>query len=90
MPLNKETKPNAHTHIYIYKNKKTTFLIDIHKTHSNNLRQPLKMTTKMVERAWANIQYFFHDFDPDTRRIAKRLKRLHLKILKKKQLTVFN
>ena len=44
-----------------------------------------KITNKMVESAWASIGYFLHHLDPDIRRIASRLKRLHLKILKKKQ-----
>ena len=48
------------------------------------------MTRKMVESSWANIGFFLYQFDPDIRRLARRLKRLHLKILKKKQSAVIN
>ena len=48
------------------------------------------MTCKIVESAWASIGYFLQYLDPDIGRIARRLERRHLKILKKKQSTVFN
>ena len=36
--------------------------------------------------AWANIRYFLYQLDPDLRRLARRLERLHLKILKRNNL----
>ena len=45
-----------------------------------------KMTSKMVESAWANIGFFFYQLDAEVR----RLECLHLKILIKKQSTGFN
>ena len=38
------------------------------------------MTSEMVESAWANIEYFLHEFDVDLRRQVRRFERLHLKI----------
>ena len=34
--------------------------------------------------------YFLYHLDPDIRKIRRRLERLHLKILKRKQAVVFN
>ncbi len=48
------------------------------------------MTSEMVKSAWANIGFFLYQLDPEVRRLVRRLERLHLKILKKKQSTVFN
>ena len=39
---------------------------------------------------WASIGYFLHHFDAYIRKITRRLKRLHMKILKRKQSVVFN
>ena len=49
---------------------------------SKQTTQPLKMASKMVENAWANMGYFLH-LDPDIK--ITRLERLHLKIMKSKQ-----
>ena len=46
-------------------------------TATNNLTQPLKMTSEMVETSWARIQYFLHHLDPDVRKITRKLERLH-------------
>ena len=48
------------------------------------------MTSEMVKSAWANIGFFLYQLDPEVRRRVRRLEPLHLKILKKKQSTVFN
>ncbi len=42
-------------------------------TVTNNLIQPLKMTSEMVKSAWASIGYFLHHFDLDIRKIMKRI-----------------
>ena len=44
----------------------------------------------MVESAWASIGYYLHYLVPDIRKITRRLERLDLKILKKKQSAVFD
>ena len=43
----------------------------------------------MVESPWANKGFFLYKIDPEIRRQIRRLERLHLKILKKKQSSVF-
>ena len=48
------------------------------------------MTSEMVESASANIGFFLYQLDRDMKRLVRRLKRLHLKILKKKQSTKFH
>ena len=48
------------------------------------------MTSEMVESVWANTGFFLYQFDPEVRRQVRRLERLRLKILKKKQFAVFN
>ena len=48
------------------------------------------MTSNMVESAWANVGFFLYQLDPEVRRLVRRLECFHLKILKKKQSTVFN
>ena len=44
------------------------------------------MTSEIVNSAWANIEFFVYQRDL----VVRRLKCLHLKILKKKQSLVFN
>ena len=41
-----------------------------------------KMTSEMVESAWANIGFFIYQHDPKVRRLVRRFEHLHLKILK--------
>ena len=48
------------------------------------------MTSEMDESAWVSMGCFLHHLDPGIKYIARRLERLHLKILKKKQSTIFN
>ena len=48
------------------------------------------MISEMVESAWANIGFFLPHLDPEIRRIVRRLERLHLKIIKKRQSQGFN
>ena len=48
------------------------------------------MTSKMFESTWVNIGFFLYQFDPEVRRLMGRIGCLHLKILKKKQSSVFN
>ena len=49
------------------------------------------MTSKMVERVWANIGYILYQIGLDSMRgLVRRLERLHLKFFKKKQSVVFN
>ena len=43
------------------------------------------MTSEMVEGTWANIGVFLHNLNPEMRRIVRRLERLQLKIIKKRQ-----
>ena len=57
---------------------------------ANDQTQPPKMTSKMVESTWASIGYFLFQLDPDIRKLIRRLKHLHFKILKKKQSVVIN
>ena len=59
-------------------------------TATNDVTPLPKMTTKMMESTWANIGFFLYQHDPDIRRLVRRLECLYLKILKKKQSTVFN
>ena len=47
------------------------------------------MTNEMVESAWDNIGFFLYQLDPEVKKLL-RFERLHLKIFKKKQSTVFN
>ena len=56
--------------------------MNINKTHSNNLTQPLRMTSKMVENTWATIGYFLHHLDLDIRK-KTRLECLHLEDFEK-------
>ena len=62
--------------------------LTIFKTTYNLL--PRKMTSEMVESAWANKGFFLHHLGPEIRRIVRRLEHLHLKIIKKRQSVVFN
>ena len=48
------------------------------------------MTREMVESARVSMGYFLHHLDPDIRKVTRRLERLHVKILKRKQSVVFN
>ena len=64
--------------------------INIKLTPTNDLTQPLKMTSKMVESAWANIGFFLYQLDPKVKRLVRRLEYLPFKIFKKKQSLVFN
>ena len=65
------------------KNKEKTNTPNRYKIiQTNNLTLPLKMTSEMVESAWANIGFFLHHFDLEIR-IIVRFVRLHLKIIKK-------
>ena len=50
----------------------------------------MRMTSEMLENAWATMGYILHHRDPDIRKIARRLEHLHLRILKKKRSVVFN
>ena len=56
----------------------------------NYLTLPPKMTSEMVESAWANIGFFFHHLDPEIPRIVRRLEHLHVKIIKERQSVLFN
>ena len=40
--------------------------------------------------AWNSMEYFLHHHNQDVRKITKRLERLHLEILKRKQSAFFN
>ena len=70
------------------------FISNKYKTHNfqktNNLILSPKMIREMVESAWANIVFFLHHLDPEIGRRVRRLKRLHLKIIKKRLSVVFN
>ena len=57
---------------------------------TNYLTRVPKITSEMLESAWANIRFFRYQIDPELRRLVRRLERLHLMILKKKQSVVFN
>ena len=42
------------------------------------------------QKLLGSIEYFLHHLNPDIRKITRRLKHFHLKILKKKQSAIFN
>ena len=48
------------------------------------------MTSEMAKSAGNNIGFFLYELDPEVRRLERRLEHLQLKILKKKQSTVFD
>ena len=57
--------------------------INIKFTATNDLTQPLKMTSEMVESASANIRFSLYQLDLDIRRLVGRPECLHLNIFKK-------
>ena len=59
-------------------------------TAANDQTRLPKMTSGMVERAWANIGFFLYQLDPEVRRLVRRLERVHLLIFKKKLSAVSN
>ena len=50
---------------------------------TNKLTLLPKMTSEMVESAWANMGGFLHHLDPEIRRIVRRFECLHLNNHKK-------
>ena len=59
--------------------------INIKLTAANDLTQSLKITSEIVESAWANKGFFLYQLDHKVRRLMRRLEDLHLKIKKKKE-----
>ena len=67
-------KQNEPTPFIIYKkNLKKPLRINIKLTATNNLTQPPKMTSEMVESTLANIGFFLYQLDPEVRRLMRRL-----------------
>ena len=81
------SKQNEPTPSIIYLKKATS---TIYRTHWNKRSNTTPEDDQQNESAWANIGFFLYQLDPNVRRLVRRLERLHLKILKKKESTVFN